>query len=191
MAQDLNLDLEGIHIVDPTTSPERKRYARRVFDLRHRKGVTMVEAEEMLSHRNYFAAMMVEQGDADGMISGMSLHYPDVLRPALQIIGTAAGNGTAAGVYMVTIKDRVLFFADCTVNIDLDAEKLAEIAILTARLAHQFDVEPRVAMLSFQQLRQHAPPALRDGAQGSGNRAAEGAVVAHRRRADGRHGAVG
>lgn len=147
VAQDLNLELDGIHIIDPRTSPERKRYARRLYDLRHRKGVTMAEAEEMLTHRNYFAATMVEQGDADGMISGMSLHYPDVMRPALQVIGTE--DGTAAGVYMVTIKDRVLFFADCTVNIDLDARKMAEVAMLTAKLARQFDVDPRVAMLSF------------------------------------------
>jgi malate dehydrogenase (oxaloacetate-decarboxylating)(NADP+) len=147
VVQDLNLDLEGIHIIDPKASPERKRYARRLYDLRHRKGVTLAEAEERLTHRNYFAATMLEQGDADGMISGMSLHYPDVMRPALQVIGTEAG--TAAGVYMVTIKDRVLFFADCTVNIELDAEKLANVAMLTAKLARQFDIEPRVAMLSF------------------------------------------
>ncbi len=147
VAHHLNLDLDGIHIVDLKTSPDRRRYARRLYDLRHRKGVTMVEAEEKLTQRNYFAATMVEQGDADGMISGMSLHYPDVMRPALQVIGTE--NGAAAGVYLVTIKDRVLFFADCTVNIELNAEKLANVAILTAKLARQFDVEPRVAMLSF------------------------------------------
>jgi malate dehydrogenase (oxaloacetate-decarboxylating)(NADP+) len=149
LAQDLNLSLEGIFIVDPRLSPERKRYAQRLYELRQRKGVTMAEASELAIASNYHAALMVEQGDADGMISGMSLHYPDVLRPALRVIGTAAGNGTAAGIYMVTIRDRVLFFADTTVNIDVDAERMAEIAILTARLARDFDVEPRVAMLSF------------------------------------------
>jgi malate dehydrogenase (oxaloacetate-decarboxylating)(NADP+) len=147
VAHDLNLELEGMQIVDPLTSADRKRYARRLYDLRHRKGVTMAEAEERVANRNTFAAVMVEQGDADGMISGMGLHYPDVMRPALQVIGTEAG--TAAGVYMVTIKDRVLFFADCTVNTDLSAPKLAEVAMLTAKLAREFDVEPRVAMLSF------------------------------------------
>jgi malate dehydrogenase (oxaloacetate-decarboxylating)(NADP+) len=148
-AQDLNLELDGIYIIDPRLSPERKRYAQRLYELRQRKGMTVAEAAELAITPNYHAALMVEQGDADGMISGMSLHYPDVLRPALRVIGTAEGNGAAAGVYMVTTKDRVLFFADTTVNIELDANTLAEIAILTARLARDFDVDPRVAMLSF------------------------------------------
>ncbi len=148
-AAELNLELRGVRIVNPHTSPDAPRYAQRIFELRQRKGVTMTEARELVLNPNYFAAAMVELGDADGMISGLSLHYPDVMRPALRVIGVAAGHQIAAGVYLVTIKDRVLFFADATVNIDLDAEKLAEIAILTADLAQRFDVTPRVAMLSF------------------------------------------
>jgi len=85
----------------------------------------------------------------DGMISGLTSHYSDGLRPPLQIIRTASGARTAAGVYLVTTRHRVLFFADTTVNIDPDAETLAEIARLTARLAQSFDITPRIAMLSF------------------------------------------
>ncbi|MCL6509323.1 MAG: NADP-dependent malic enzyme [Anaerolineae bacterium] len=148
-ARELKLDLTGIRTLDPKTSPDRDRYINYIYALRQRKGVTMVEARELVANPNYFAAVMVALGEADGMISGLSLHYPDVMRPALRIIGTSNGNRIAAGVYMVTLKDRVLFFADTTVNIDVDAEKLAEIALLTADLVRQFDVEPRIAMLSF------------------------------------------
>jgi malate dehydrogenase (oxaloacetate-decarboxylating)(NADP+) len=83
------------------------------------------------------------------MISGIGFHYPDGLRAPLQIIGTRPDHRTAAGVYLVTTRQRVLFFADATVNIDLDAERLARVAVLTADLARAFDIEPRVAMLSF------------------------------------------
>ncbi len=148
-ARELNLDVSDIQVLDLRTSPDRDRYAERIYALRQRKGVTASEARELIANPNYFAAVMVALGDADGMISGLSLHYPDVMRPALRIIGVSDGNQIAAGVYMVTLKERVLFFADTTVNIDVDAEKLAEIALLTANLARQFDVEPRIAMLSF------------------------------------------
>jgi malate dehydrogenase (oxaloacetate-decarboxylating)(NADP+) len=148
-ARELNLDVSDIQVLDLRTSPNRSRYAEYIYTLRQRKGVTMSEARELISNPNYFAAVMVALGDADGMISGLSLHYPDVMRPALRVIGVSNSNQIAAGVYMVTLKDRVLFFADTTVNIDVDAEKLAEIALLTADLARQFDIEPRIAMLSF------------------------------------------
>jgi malate dehydrogenase (oxaloacetate-decarboxylating)(NADP+) len=148
-AADLQLDLDGVEIVDPVASPKRARYAQRLYELRLRKGMTQTEAWEMIAKPNIFASVMVEQGDADAMLSGLSFHYPDALRPPLQIIKTAPDCSIAAGVYLVTLHNRVLFFADATVNIELDADKLAEVAILTARLARDFDVEPRVAMLSF------------------------------------------
>ncbi len=148
-ARELNLELADIQVLDLKDSPDRERYAKHIYALRQRKGVTMSEARELITNPNYFAAVMVALGEADGMISGLSLHYPDVMRPALRIIGTSDDNQIAAGVYMVTLKDRVLFFADTTVNIDMDAGKLAEIALLTANLARQFNVEPRIAMLSF------------------------------------------
>ena len=92
---------------------------------------------------------MLDAGDADAMVSGLTFHYPEALRPPLQVIGTAEGHSIAAGVYLVTLRKRFLFFADATVNIDPTPEQLAEIAILTAELARRFDVSPRLAMLSF------------------------------------------
>jgi malate dehydrogenase (oxaloacetate-decarboxylating)(NADP+) len=92
---------------------------------------------------------MVKQGDAHGMIAGLTTHYPDALRPPLQVIRTFGYCKTVAGVYMVATRQRVVFFADATVNIDPDAETLAEIAIMASRLMQDFDIEPRVAMLSY------------------------------------------
>ncbi len=148
-AKELRLSLDGIEIVDPHKDSKRENYAKRLYELRQRKGVTASEAHELILNPDYFASVMLEQNGADAMISGLSFHYPDVLRPALQVIGTAEGNQIAAGVYLVTLKKGFLFFADATVNIDPSAEQLAEIAILTANLAKRFDVNPRIAMLSF------------------------------------------
>ena len=148
-ATELQINLNGIKVVDPRTSEKRKLYARRLYELRTRKGVTQIEAQTLLDNPNYFAAVMVEQGHADGMISGLSFHYPEVLRPLLQVIKTCSDCKVAAGVYLVTTRNRVLFFADATVNIEMSAEKLAEVAILTARLVRDFNMEPRIAMLSF------------------------------------------
>ena len=148
-ARELQLDMEGVSVEDPATSPRTARYGARIHELRCRKGVTPHEAQALATDPNYFAAVMVEQGDAAAMISGINFHYPAGLRAPLQLIRTAPDYRIAAGVYLVTTRQRVLFFADCTVNAEMDAEKLAEIAILTARLARDFDVEPRVAMLTF------------------------------------------
>lgn len=148
-AQHLQINLNGIEVIDPRTDPRRERYAQRLYELRCRKGVTCTEAQEMVTKPNYFAAVMVELGDADGMIAGLGFHYPEGLRPILQVIKTCPDCKTIAGVYLVTMKNRVLLFADATVNVETDAEKLAEIAILTARLAKDFNIEPRIAMLSY------------------------------------------
>ncbi|MFQ5552466.1 MAG: NADP-dependent malic enzyme [Thermoplasmata archaeon] len=136
-------------ILDPLTSDHREAYSEQLYELRGRKGVTRTEAHEMLRNPNYFGAMMVHHGEADGFISGLTTHYPDALRPALQVLGTKEGVRKVVGLYMITLKDRVLFFADATVNIDPSAEDLAEIAIAAAEAARRFDVHPRVAMLSF------------------------------------------
>jgi malate dehydrogenase (oxaloacetate-decarboxylating)(NADP+) len=148
-ARELQVTLTGVALIDPHTAEARARYGQRLFTLRHRKGVTPTEAWELVADPAYFASVMVEQGDADGMVAGLSVHYSDALRPPLQVIGVAPDGRTAAGVYMVTTRERVVFFADTTVNIAPDAATLAEIAILTARLAQDFNVEPRVALLSF------------------------------------------
>jgi malate dehydrogenase (oxaloacetate-decarboxylating)(NADP+) len=145
----LQLDGEGIEIVDLADPERHNRYAQRIYELRQRKGVTRTEASELAANPNYTASVIVEMGEAEGMIGGLSIHYAEALLPPLQIIKTVPDFRTAAGVYMITTRQDVLFFADTTVNIEPDAPTLAEIAILTARLARDFDVEPRVAMLSF------------------------------------------
>ena len=96
-----------------------------------------------------YGMMMVRTGDADGLVAGVSMNYPDTIRPALQIIGLKPGRKVTAGMYMILQKERTLFFADTTVNIDPDPETLAEIALMTAEEVRRFDVEPRIAMLSF------------------------------------------
>lgn len=148
MAQ-LHLDFPAT-IVDPRQSKRREAFAKELFELRARKGVTPSEADATLRRdRNAYGSMMVRAGEADALVSGIASHYPDALRPALQIIGLAPGVSRAVGLYMMTLKDRVFFLADATVNIDPTAEDLAEIALGAAKVARQFDVEPRVAMLSF------------------------------------------
>ncbi|HEY3411994.1 MAG TPA: NADP-dependent malic enzyme [Armatimonadota bacterium] len=149
VASDLQADLTGIQILDPEDPKTRAACAQRIHELRCRKGITSTEAWEMAGNPNYLAAVMVETGQADGMVTGVTFHYADALRPPLQIIRAAEGCRTAAGVYVLTTRNRVLFCADTTVNISPDSATLAEVAILTARLARDFDITPRVALLSF------------------------------------------
>ncbi len=146
---ELKISLDGVDMVDPVDAADRQAYADWLYQRVCRDGVTQSEARELTAKPDYFAAIMVEQGAADGMISGLSFHYTDALKAPMQVIGATTDRGTAAGVYMVTIRNRVLFFADASVNIEMDAEKMANIAILTASLARDFDIEPRIAMLSF------------------------------------------
>ncbi|MFZ4816114.1 MAG: phosphate acyltransferase, partial [Phototrophicaceae bacterium] len=136
-------------VVDPSTDPKRDQYHAALHTLRGRKGVTRAVATSMLRSRSYYGPMMVQQGDAEAFISGLTAEYPQVIRPALQIVGTRAGVKHASGVYIVIIKQRVYFFTDATVNIDPDAETLSEIAILTADFARGLGIDPQVAMLSF------------------------------------------
>ncbi|MCL9816684.1 NADP-dependent malic enzyme [Natronocalculus amylovorans] len=136
-------------IVDPDER-SLEPYADRLYELRKRKGITHSEAAELVRRdTNYLGSVMVEVGDADAMLTGLTHHYPSALRPPLQVIGTADDADYAAGVYMLTINNRVIFCADATVNQDPDAEMLAEITKHTADLARRFNVEPRAAMLSY------------------------------------------
>jgi malate dehydrogenase (oxaloacetate-decarboxylating)(NADP+) len=135
-------------IVDPGEDP-LDAYADRLYELRQRDGVTRREADELVRKGNYLGSVMVEMGDADAMLTGLMNHYPEALRPPLQVIGTDEDTDYAAGVYMLTFKNRVVFCADATVNIDPDAEVLAEVAQHTAALARRFNVEPRAALLSY------------------------------------------
>jgi malate dehydrogenase (oxaloacetate-decarboxylating)(NADP+) len=146
----LGLDLHGVHIIDPHDNPKTKKYADEFFRLRQRKGVTLAEAiRTMDNERNYYGAMMVHMGDADAMLSGINHHYPETIRPTLEIIGKQQEIMGVHGLYMLAFKNRVVFCADTTVCIDPSAEELAETAILAANKARHFDVEPRIAMLSF------------------------------------------
>ena len=152
--QEQRLDeLDGVTIVNPEESPDYPKYVARLWELRQRRGVTYEEARRRMRLRSYFAAMMLEQGAVDGLVTGLTTGYADAVRPALEVIHTRAGK-RAAGVYIVVTKNDFKFFADCTVNIDPTAEEMAEIALTTADLARYFDVVPRVAMLSLLELRQ-------------------------------------
>ena len=148
--EDCHVHLEGASIVDPASSPHRERYEKELYLLRQRKGITQNEARDWIQNRNIFAAMMVHTGDADALVGGLTEHYPDVIRPALQVISVREGLHKVSGVYMlVAPRGDIYFLADCTVNIEPSAEDLAEIAICTAEMARRFNVSPRVAMLSF------------------------------------------
>ena len=146
---DLGLDLTGAEIINPGKSPRFDEYITSYYLRRQRKGLTRGDAEHQMKDHNVFGMMMVEMDDADGLISGLTQHYPETVRPALQIIGKKEGVKVIAGLYMLVFKNRTIFIADATVNIEPTAEELAEIAILAADKVQQMDMEPRVAMLSF------------------------------------------
>jgi malate dehydrogenase (oxaloacetate-decarboxylating)(NADP+) len=149
-AQELNLELGDTQIIDPRETDKFQEYTEALFAMRQRKGVTLAEARRMMrNNRNYFGAMMVQNGDADTMLSGINAHYPDTIRPALEVIGKLDHLSKVHGMYMLVTKKDVVFCADTTVAIEPTAEELAETAILTAQYASHFDIEPRVAMLSF------------------------------------------
>jgi malate dehydrogenase (oxaloacetate-decarboxylating)(NADP+) len=146
------IDLEGITIVDPRSAAQeanRKKYAQLYFNKRQRKGINEYEAEKAMTDRNYFGCMMVETGDADAMISGLTKNYPDTIRPALQIIGTEDGVKKIAGMYLLITKKGPLFLADTTVNFNPTAEEVADITALAAREVQNFNLTPRIALLSY------------------------------------------
>jgi len=149
-AADLGIDLTGISIIEPETAPRRQQYVTELFRLRQRRGVTLGAADELMNDRNIFGSMMVRMGDADALVSGVTQNYPDTLRPALQVIGAREGIHKVSGMYIIITRTGDLYFlADATVNIEPTAEDLAEIALCAAQEARRFEIEPRVAMLSF------------------------------------------
>ncbi|MDR3748699.1 MAG: NADP-dependent malic enzyme [Acidobacteriota bacterium] len=149
-AAELGVPLDGITIVEPETAPRRREYVLELYRLRQRRGVTLGAADELMNDRNIFGSMMVRMGDADAIVSGVTQNYPDTIRPALQVIGVREGIHKVSGVYLIiTRKGDLYFLADATVNIEPTPEDLAEIALCTAQEARRFDIEPRVAMLSF------------------------------------------
>ncbi len=148
---EMGLNLDDIQIVDTEQSKFSEPYAQELYRLRQRKGITETEAGRIIRRksRNHFGAMMVRMGDADAMLSGIDAHYPDTIRPALEVIGKQPNLASVHGMYMMVFKKGVYFMADTTVDIDPTAEELAETAILAAKNVRVFDIDPRVAMLSF------------------------------------------
>jgi len=149
MIRDQKLEeLEGVEIVDPYATPDYDRYVGKYWKLRERKGISQRVAKKLVRTRSTLGSLMLLDGKADGMVIGHTMSYPEAIRAPLQIIRTAEGR-TAAGVYVVVTKTGFKFFADCTVNTDPTAAQLCDIAERTAELARYFDVEPRIAMLSY------------------------------------------
>ena len=146
---ELGLDYEP-EVVDPTDAQRAERYADRLHEMRKRDGVTHTEATELITRdTNYFGSVMVEQDDADALLTGLTHDYPSALRPPLQVIGSADETSRIAGVYLLTFKNRIVFCADTTVNEQPNAETLAEVTKLTADLARRFNIDPRAAVLSY------------------------------------------
>lgn len=147
-----SLDLGQIPILDPR-APEQSglidRFANVYFDKRKRKGINATGAQKMMYYRNYFGAMMVETGEADALISGLTSSYPDTIRPALQIIGKEPGVKRVAGMYILLTKRGPLFFSDTTVNFNPTAEEIVEITELTARTVERFNIKPRIALVTY------------------------------------------
>jgi malate dehydrogenase (oxaloacetate-decarboxylating)(NADP+) len=143
------LTLEDLEIEDPATSPNRERYAQFLWERRQRKGMSIGEAHRRLYNGNYFGSVMVACGDADALLSGMTMQYPETIRPALEVVGAHPRAGLVSGMYMLVFDRQVVFCADTTVNIDPSAEQLAQIAYAAARIVKTLGIEPRVAMLSF------------------------------------------
>ena len=148
-AAGLGTPLDGITLVDPAKAAAGGEYVQALFTLRQRKGMTMESARRMARDPNVHAALMLRRGEADGLVAGLTQHYPEAVRPMLQIIGARPGVKHVVGVFLMTFRNRSFFIADTTINVEPDAPTLAEIAILTSEVARRFDVEPRVAMLSF------------------------------------------
>lgn len=149
IAKEHDIDLTGVEIILPHTSPNYEKYVNEFVRLRHKKGVATDEARKLMRNTTYFAAMMVHMGDADTFLAGVTQHYPDTIRPALEVIGKREDLQVVAGVYVVLVKGKMFFFSDATVNIEPTAEQLVQITLCCVETAKRFGVEPRVAMLSF------------------------------------------
>jgi malate dehydrogenase (oxaloacetate-decarboxylating)(NADP+) len=150
LIEEHKLELQDCPIIYPREEKVQvEEYAQLLYQKRQRKGLTYMDCVKLLQDRNYFAAMMVEHGDADAIVSGLTKDYPKTILPSLQIIGTAPGVERVAGMYIIMNKRGVYFFADCTVNVNPSAKELVEIIGLTARGVKFFDMVPRVAVLSY------------------------------------------
>jgi malate dehydrogenase (oxaloacetate-decarboxylating)(NADP+) len=143
------IPFDDIAVEDPARSTERDKYANYLWQRRQRKGLSLSEAHHQLYNANYFGMCMVACHDADALLSGVNMHYPETLRPALEVIGAHPRVGLVSGMYMLVFEKQVVFCADTTVNIEPTAQQLAQIGQAVARVTRTFGIEPRIAMLSF------------------------------------------
>jgi malate dehydrogenase (oxaloacetate-decarboxylating)(NADP+) len=149
IADRISVPLTDIEIEDPRTSNRRDAYARWLWERRQRKGLSYGEALQRIYNGNYYGAVMVARGDADALVAGVTAHYPETLRPALEVIGAHPRAGWVSGLYMLVFEKHVIFCGDTTVNIDPTAEQLAQIGYAASRIVRTFGIRPRIAMLSF------------------------------------------
>ena len=149
IAAEGHVSLRDIAIEDPGKSEKRDQYADYLWKRRQRKGLSHGEAHQLLFNGNYFGSVMVACGDADALLSGVGMHYPETIRPALQVIGPHPKAEIVSGLYMLVFEKHVIFCGDTTVNIDPTAEQLAQIAYSAGRIVQTFGITPKIAMLSF------------------------------------------
>jgi malate dehydrogenase (oxaloacetate-decarboxylating)(NADP+) len=148
-AGDADVTLEEITLTNPRAGTQPDAFAQELWQRRRRKGITLREARDRVREPLYHALLMLRAGQADAVVAGVDMYYPDAIRPALEVIGAEPGRRHVSGIYMLVLPQQTFFFADCTVNIDPDAETLAEIASATAGFVRRLGIEPRVALLSF------------------------------------------
>ncbi len=146
------IEMNNAVIIDPRSEEmkdKRIAFGEQFYQKRHRKGFNFYEAKKIMRERNYFGSMMVETGEADALISGLTRNYPDTIRPALEVIGMRKGVSKVAGMYILLLPTGPLILADTTVNLNPTAEEIADITLLTAVAARQINIEPKIAMLSY------------------------------------------
>lgn len=146
------IEFKNLNIIDPRTDEwedKRNEYGQLFFEKRKRRGYNFHEAKKIMRERNYFGCMMVETGDADALISGLTRNYPDTIKPALEVIGLQKGISRIAGMHIVLTPDRPLFLADTTININPSLEELADITYLAAKEVEKYNIDPKIALLSY------------------------------------------
>jgi malate dehydrogenase (oxaloacetate-decarboxylating)(NADP+) len=146
------LELDGVRIIDPKSEENKekmKEYVNQLFEKRKRRGMTHLAAKEYMKLNSYYSSMLVENGEADAVLSGLTRNYPDTIRPALHVIGRKPDVQIVSGIYIVITKEGPLFLSDCTVNKQPSAEDLVEITLQTAEVVRRFNMEPNIAMLSY------------------------------------------
>jgi len=149
IADEQEIDIDGIEIINPVESTKRQTYAEKFYEKRQRRGITREQAQWMMRDRTYFGIMMLDAGDCDAVLSGVTSTYPTTIRPALQIIPLNEGIEKVSGLFAMIQKDKVYMFADTTVNVNPNAKELADIAISASHVAKAFNIRPKIAMLSF------------------------------------------